>query len=85
MKNSKKTLLAFLFVIATLISLFVISSVSVSATTTDTNSSTATTYICGDADMDGVVTIKDATLTQMYVAKLSSLDYIQLQLADCDD
>ena len=65
-------------------SLIAISSVSASAETTGTNLSTAPTYICGDVDMDGVVTIKDATLTQMYVAKLESFDYIQLQLADCD-
>ena len=70
MKNSKKTLLVVLFVIATLMSLIAISSVSASAETTGTNPSTAPTYICGDVDMDGVVTIKDATRIQEIVARI---------------
>lgn len=86
MKKSKKTPASIIIVIATLISLIAVSNLTVSAETTDNNLSNATPpYICGDADLDGKVSIKDATLIQMYVAKLETLDYIQHQVADCDD
>lgn len=41
-------------------------------------------YIIGDTDLDNVVTIKDATLLQFYIAKLAKLTDKQLLLADVD-
>lgn len=41
-------------------------------------------YIIGDTDLDNVVTIKDATLLQFYIAKLAKLTDKQLILADVD-
>ncbi len=41
-------------------------------------------YIIGDTDLDGAVTIKDATLLQFYIAKLAKLTDKQLLLADVD-
>lgn len=38
-------------------------------------------FIYGDVDMDGVVTVKDATLIQKYVAQLENLSLIQKQAA----
>lgn len=45
------------------VALLAIATVSASAETVES-------YIVGDVDMDGVVSVKDATLTQTYVSKL---------------
>ncbi len=42
-------------------------------------------YYIGDADLDGRITIKDATKIQKHVAKLLTLDEIPLALADADN
>ena len=70
----KKLLGILVFIIA----LFAIATVSVSAETVEN-------YIVGDVDMDGVVSVKDATLTQTYVSKLGKLTDEQIKIADCDD
>ncbi len=40
--------------------------------------------VTGDADGDGVVNIKDATLIQKYISGLATADEINTELADCD-
>ncbi len=40
--------------------------------------------IFGDADDDGTVNIKDATIIQKYIAGLATADEINTELADCD-
>lgn len=38
----------------------------------------------GDVDLDGDITVKDATIVQKYIVKLEQLDNTQLCNADCD-
>lgn len=38
----------------------------------------------GDVDLDGDITVKDATIAQKYIVKLEQLDNTQLCNADCD-
>ena len=86
MKRLNKTLFSVFFVIATLISLVAISSFSTSAKTTKTNTINASpAYICGDVDLDGTISVFDATLIQRYLAELDELDYVQIELADCEN
>ncbi len=40
--------------------------------------------VTGDADGDGVVNIKDATMIQKYISGLATADEINTELADCD-
>ena len=61
--------------------LFVVSIVPVMAVE---NNETAT-YLMGDVDLDGRVTVKDATLIQKFVASLESLSVSQLVIADVDN
>ena len=42
-------------------------------------------YLVGDIDMDSEISIKDATLAQMYVSKFINFNETQLILGDCDD
>ena len=79
MKIKKKTLLSIFFIIATLVSLVAISSISASA------QYTGSVLKLGDVDMDGEISIKDATLIQMYVTKYQNFTRHQMKLADCDD
>ena len=41
-----------------------------------------TTYVLGDVDLNGTVTVKDATLVQKYAADMATLDEVQLSVAD---
>lgn len=41
-------------------------------------------YLIGDADLSGIINIKDATLIQKYSADLVTFDRTQLFLANCD-
>lgn len=60
-------------------------------TTNASTSGVSNGFICEydglacDVDLDGLVSITDATLVQKYVSKLSALSDIQKDLADCDD
>jgi len=65
-------------------------SASTTATATQASSSAETTdsyktYFIGDADLDGRITIKDATKIQKHIAKLLALDEIPLALADANN
>ena len=75
--NTKKISLIITLIMT--VTLFSIATVSVSAeTTTDS-------YIVGDVDMDGIISVKDATLLQTYISKLGDLSSMQIKVADCDD
>ena len=52
---------------------------SVSATETE-----ADKYLLGDVDMDGAITIRDATITQFAIAHLRDITEQQEYLADCN-
>ena len=41
-----------------------------------------TTYVLGDVDLNGTVTVKDATLVQKYAADMVTLDEVQLSVAN---
>ena len=43
------------------------------------------TYYIGDSDLDGRITIKDATKIQKHIAKLLTLDDVALVLADANN
>ncbi len=61
--------------------------VTTSLTSTQTQTVTFTEpvkYISGDVNLDFKVNIKDATLIQKFVAKIKTLDRLQLGLADAD-
>ena len=73
-----KKLLGLAITLIMAVVLFTFATVSVSAETTKS-------YVVGDADMDGVITIKDATLIQLNVSKLETLTTKQQIFADCDD
>ena len=67
-------------------------SVSTSATVTSTQSTSSTgstenykTYLIGDVDLDGRITIKDATKIQKHIAKLLELSDVSLKLADANN
>lgn len=46
---------------------------------------TVTEYIVGDADLDGRISIKDATITQKHIANILVLSEQQIYLADVDN
>ena len=75
-----KKLLAVLITLIALIVLLSLGVVSASAEEVSANG-----YLVGDVDMDGVISVKDATLTQTYVSKLCDLSSLQIKIADCDD
>ena len=52
--------------------------------TENTTNSTETIqkYLSGDANLDGTINIRDATIIQMYLAKISSFTSEQLTVAD---
>ena len=85
MKTAKKALLSAISVIVVLISFMVCSCITSSAEEVSVNATGASqTYICGDVNLDGEISIQDATLAQMYMASLKTLDDTQIKLADCD-
>jgi len=59
-------------------------STTATVTATQAESSELITYIIGDADVDGRITVKDATIIQKHVAKLLTLNDVQLILADAN-
>jgi hypothetical protein len=81
MKEHKKTIAVILSVLLTLS--MVIPTLAVSAADTDT--STAATLILGDADLDGSVTVLDATRVQRYLADMTTLSDEAKLAADADE
>ncbi len=81
MKEHKKTIAVILSVLLTLS--MVIPTLAVSAADTDT--SAAATLILGDADLDGSVTVLDATRVQRYLADLTTLSDEAKPAADADE
>lgn len=73
-----KKLLGIIITLIMTVTLFTFATVNTSAKTIDS-------YIVGDVDMDGYISIKDATLTQTYISKLGNLSEKQVKVADCDD
>ena len=64
------------------------STAAVTSASASTSASTTTveklTYLIGDSDLDGRITIKDATRIQKHIAKMLTLDNIPLTLSDAD-
>lgn len=81
MKEHKKTIAVILSVLLTLS--MVIPTLAVSAADTDT--SAAATLILGDADLDGSVTVLDATRVQRYLADMTTLSDEAKPAADADE
>lgn len=81
MKEHKKTIAVILSVLLTLS--MVIPTLAVSAADTDT--SAAATLILGDADLDGSVTVLDATRVQRYLADMTTLSDEAKLAADADE
>ena len=81
MKEHKKTIAVILSVLLTLS--MVIPTLAVSAADTDT--SAAATLILGDADLDGSVTVLDATRVQRYLADMTTLSDEAKSAADADE
>ncbi len=79
MSTAKCKVFSIVLAFAMLISMFSSVTLTVSAEESQT-----TSYLLGDADMDGKVTIKDATLIQLSLVSLQTLDDKQLKLADCN-
>lgn len=53
-------------------------------TTTTAETKPGTEYTIGDADLDGKITVKDATLIQKFVANMLTFDNVQKVLSNCD-
>lgn len=64
-----------------------VSTTSVAGSTgnTDGTTSAKSTYYIGDADLDGRISVKDATKIQKHLAKMLTLDEIALKLADANN
>ncbi len=75
-----KKLVSILLAVMLVISMFMLSIPSVSATQTKSSD----TCILGDADTDGRITIKDSTTIQLYLVDSITLDKKQMYIADCD-
>ncbi len=58
---------------------------SVPQSSTQGSSDGHKSYQIGDADLDGRITIKDATIIQKHIAKLLTLDDVSLKLADTNN
>ena len=67
-------------VLATIIALTVL--LTCTAVSASAEEVSANGYLVGDIDMDGVISVKDATLTQTYVSKLCDLSSLQIKIAD---
>ena len=70
-------------VLATIISLTVL--LTCTAVSASSEEISPDGYLVGDIDMDSEISIKDATLAQMYVSKFINFNETQLILGDCDD
>lgn len=77
MKNQFAKIVAVLMVLAMAVSVFGLCA-SAAETTTEAN----TTVLLGDVNLDGEVTISDATLIQKALAKLATLDEVQAAAAN---
>ena len=78
MKNQFAKIVAVLMVLAMAVSVFSICAFA--ADTTETN-----VVLLGDVNLDGRVTIQDATALQKALAKISTLDEVQEAAADADE
>lgn len=78
MKNQFAKIVAVLMVLAMAVSVFSICAFA--ADTTETN-----VVLLGDVNLDGRVTIQDATALQKALAKISTLDEVQTAVADADE
>ncbi|MEE1220116.1 MAG: starch-binding protein [Ruminococcus sp.] len=81
MKPKTHKLISIILAITILTSVFSISA-SATATTADNE---IKAFPVGDADMDGELTIKDASLIQKAIAELCTLDDEQIYYADCNE
>ena len=81
MKPKTHKLISVILAITILTSVFSISA-SATATTADNE---IKAFPVGDADMDGELTIKDASLIQKAIAELCTLDDEQIYYADCNE
>lgn len=81
MKEHKKSIAVILSILLTLS--MVIPTLAVNAADTDTDS--RSTLILGDADLDGSVTVLDATRVQRHLADLTTLSYEAMLTADADE
>lgn len=79
MKNQFAKIVAVLMVLAMAVSVF---GLCASAAETTTEASVA---LLGDVNLDGKVTIQDATLVQKAIAKLATLDEVQTEVADANE
>ena len=79
MKNQFAKIVAVLMVLAMAVSVF-----SICAFAADTTTE-ANVALLGDVNLDGRVTIQDATLLQKSLAKLATLDEVQTAVADADE
>ncbi len=77
MKNQFAKIVAVLMVLAMAVSVFGLCA-SAAETTTEAN----TTVLLGDVNLDGKVSISDATLIQKAIAKLATLDEVQAAAAE---
>ena len=77
MKNQFAKIVAVLMVLAMAVSVFGLCA-SAAETTTEAN----TTVLLGDVNLDGKVSIQDATLIQKALAKLATLDEVQAAAAE---
>lgn len=60
-------------------------SATATATVATSSAPIKSTYYIGDADLDGRISVKDATKIQKHLAKLLTLDEIPLTLADANN
>lgn len=81
MKNQFAKIVAVLMVLAMAVSVFGLCA-SAAEETTDTE---ATVALLGDVNLNGEVTISDATLIQKALAKLATLDEVQTAVADATE
>lgn len=79
MKNQFAKIVAVLMVLAMAVSVFGLCA-SAAETTTD-----AQVALLGDVNLDGKVSIQDATLIQKAIAKLATLDEVQTAVADATE
>lgn len=75
-----KKFISILLAVTLVFSTFTLTIPSVSAT----EKNPSDTYILGDIDADGKITVKDSTMIQLYLVDAITLDPKQLYIADCD-
>ncbi len=79
-----KKIVSVLIICVMLLSSFGVSAVATSSKVEDTYTQPEK-FIYGDVDMDSVVTVKDATLVQKYIAQIETLSLIQKYAAKIND